>query len=141
MIGTSREWDGLYYLEGSNLKISDARKTRRTLVSSNSQNHDVHSWNCRSGHPSFEYMKHVFPTLFNKNSIPFHCETCQLAKQTRSSYPKQPYIPSSQFTLIHSDIWGPARIKTLTNARWFVIGSTSPIKESIRKKMLLLFNT
>ena len=116
-IGNSKEWDGLYYLEGSNRRKREANKA---LVSSHSNNEDVLLWHQRLGHPSFDYMKHLFPSLFNKNSVPFSCETCQLAKQKRSTYPQLSYKPTTPFTIIHSDIWGPAKTKTQANARWFV---------------------
>lgn len=32
----------------------------------------------------------------------------------------QPYKPSQPFTLIHSDVWGPAKINNVTGSRWFV---------------------
>ena len=116
-IGNSKEWDGLYYLEGSNRR---KRQANKALVSSHSNNEDVLLWHQRLGHPSFDYMKHLFPSLFNKNSVPFSCETCQLAKQKRSTYPQLSYKPTTPFTIIHSDIWGPAKTKTQANARWFV---------------------
>ena len=116
-IGNSKEWDGLYYLEGSNRRKRGANKA---LASSHCNNEDVLLWHQRLGHPSFDYMKHLFPSLLNKNSVPFSCETCQLAKQKRSTYPQLSYKPTAPFTIIHSDIWGPPKTKTQTNARWFV---------------------
>ena len=66
------------------------------------------------------YLKHLFPSLFNKNPKSFECEICQLSKQVRSHFPIQPYRASSPFSIIHSDIWGPSRIKNVTGTRWFV---------------------
>ena len=37
-----------------------------------------------------------------------------------TSYPAKPYIESCPFTLIHSDIWGPSRVKNITGTRWFI---------------------
>ena len=43
-----------------------------------------------------------------------------LAKHHRASYPSKSYQPSKPFHLIHSDIWGPSRIPTLSGKRWFI---------------------
>ena len=72
-------------------------------------------WHYRLGHPSFQYLKHLFPSLFrNKNPSSFQCEFCELAKHHRTSFPLQPYRISKPFSLIHSDVWGPSRISTLS---------------------------
>ncbi|KAJ9675533.1 hypothetical protein PVL29_024456 [Vitis rotundifolia] len=75
----------------------------------------------RLGHPSFVYLAKLFPKLFiNKNPASYHCEICQFAKHTRTVYPQIPYKPSSIFSLVHSDVWGPSRIKNISGTRWFV---------------------
>ena len=50
----------------------------------------------------------------------FFCEVCEFAKHHRVSYPIKDYTPTSSFTLIHSDVWGPSRIQTVSSARSFV---------------------
>ncbi|RVW96855.1 Retrovirus-related Pol polyprotein from transposon TNT 1-94 [Vitis vinifera] len=42
------------------------------------------------------------------------------AKHTRTVYPQIPYKPSTVFSLVHSDVWGPSRIKNISGTRWFV---------------------
>ncbi|RVX02015.1 Retrovirus-related Pol polyprotein from transposon TNT 1-94 [Vitis vinifera] len=75
----------------------------------------------RLGHPSFVYLAKLFPKLFiNKNPASYHCEICQFAKHTRTVYPQIPYKPSTVFSLVHSDVWGPSRIKNISGTRWFV---------------------
>ena len=61
----------------------------------------------RLGHPSFSYMRRLFPNLISNNDS-FKCEVCLLAKHTRVSFPIQHYQPSRPFSLIHSDLWGPS---------------------------------
>ena len=39
---------------------------------------------------------------------------------THQSYPSKSYQPSKPFHLLHSDIWGPSRIPTLSRKRWFI---------------------
>ena len=74
-------------------------------------------WHFKLGHPNFQYLKHLFPSPFRYNDV-FQCEICQLAKHQCSSYPsKTSFHP---FTMIHSDIWGPSRIQSLTGEKWFI---------------------
>ena len=74
-------------------------------------------WHYRLGHPSLMYLKKLFPSLINKNSFEFQCEVCQLSKYVRNSYPSQPYKSSHPFYLIHSDVWGPSKIKNISGCR------------------------
>ena len=50
----------------------------------------------------------------------FHCETPELAKHTRVSFPISNKRSSHPFHLIHSDIWGPSTIPIVFGACWFV---------------------
>ena len=78
-------------------------------------------WHYRLGHPNFHYLKHLFPSLFkNKSPSSFQCEVCELAKHHCSVFPPKPYQVSKPFTLIHSDVWGPSRVSTLSPKKWFV---------------------
>ncbi|KAJ9682590.1 hypothetical protein PVL29_018499 [Vitis rotundifolia] len=62
-------------------------------------------WHKRMSHPSFQYLKHLFPSLCsNKTSLDFQCEVCELAKHHRASFPKSKYKAYIPFTLIHSDL-------------------------------------
>jgi len=89
--------------------------------SSVNKDSEVMLWHYRLGHPNFLYLERLFPHLFiNKNSKFFHCEICQLAKHTRHVYPSIQYEPSNPFSIIHSDIWGPSRVKNINGARWFI---------------------
>lgn len=78
-------------------------------------------WDLRLGHPSFVYIKHLFLDLFiNKELTSFQCDTCQYAKHHRAIFPPHPYHPNKPFAMIHSDIWGPSRIKNRLGFKWFV---------------------
>ena len=35
-------------------------------------------------------------------------------------YPTLKYMPSKPFSLIHSDIWGPSRVRNISGTRWFI---------------------
>lgn len=122
MIGNAKESGGLYYLDNG-LDFKDQQKTstcfESIFVSSN--NDDIMLWHLRLGHPSFPYLKHLFPKLFSKKDPSlFHCETCEFAKHHRSSFSTQPYKQSKPFAVIHSDVWGPNRINTFSNKKWFI---------------------
>lgn len=67
------------------------------------------------------YLQKLFPSLFkNKNPRMFQCEVCQFSKHARNYYQIQPYKASYPFSMIHSDVWGPSRVKNITGTRWFI---------------------
>ncbi|KAI5353924.1 hypothetical protein L3X38_006818 [Prunus dulcis] len=49
----------------------------------------------------------------------FKCETCILAKSHRTVFPLSDSKAAKPFDLVHSDVWGPARV-TSNEFRWFV---------------------
>jgi hypothetical protein len=64
-------------------------------------------WHYRLGHPSFSYMKYLFPKLFlNLNYSDFKSETCILAKIHRVSFLISLNKSDTPFSLVHSDVWG-----------------------------------
>jgi len=78
-------------------------------------------WHSRLGHPSLKYLKTVFPKLFvDQDFSSFQCEICELAKHHQNSFPAQTYKLSKLFSIIHSDVWGPNMINSLSNKRWFI---------------------
>ena len=79
-------------------------------------------WHRRLGHPSFGYMKHLFPDLFSHvSNHDLKCETCIFAKSHRVTYLLSMSKSDVPFALIHSDVWGPSPISTMSGIRWFVI--------------------
>ena len=73
------------------------------------------------GHPSFQYLKHLFLSLCsNKASLDFQCGVCELAKHHRASFLKSKYRLSIPFTLIHNDLWGPLPTPNRTHKKWFI---------------------
>ncbi|KAI5317496.1 hypothetical protein L3X38_037203 [Prunus dulcis] len=76
-------------------------------------------WHRRLGHPSFGYLKRLFPSLLcSCDESSFKCETCILAKSHRTMFPLSDSKATKPFDLVHSDMWGPARI-TWNGFRWF----------------------
>ena len=119
-IGSAKEKDGLYYLDDGPNSSRQCQSTCLNYVYISKDN-DIMLWHYRLGHPSFQYLKYLFPNLF-RNKIPssFQCEVCQFAKHHRASFSTQPYKPTTPFTVIHSDIWGPCRTSTYSGKKWFV---------------------
>ena len=78
-------------------------------------------WHLRLGHHSFPYLRHLFPKLFEGvDYSKFQCESCHLSKDHCVKFVPKPYHPSKPFYFIHSDVWGPSRVTTLSGKRWFI---------------------
>ncbi|KAJ9687202.1 hypothetical protein PVL29_015881 [Vitis rotundifolia] len=118
-ICNAKECEGLYYFDETDV----CGQCPPTVCNSASHPKDskLLLWHKRMGHPSFQYLKHLFPSLCsNKTSLDFQCEVCELAKHHQASFPKSKYKPSIPFTLIHSDLWGPSRTPNRTHKKWFI---------------------
>ena len=62
-------------------------------------------WHQRLGHPSFTLLQKKFPSLFQHNNVSkFQCETCELAKHHRVSFPLSSNKSSAPFSLIHTGV-------------------------------------
>ncbi|CAN1837958.1 Retrovirus-related Pol polyprotein from transposon TNT 1-94 [Linum perenne] len=124
MIGVGKASGGLYILKDDDKDVvccSGSRKYANQISSLDGSRDEVLLWHFRLGHPSFIYLERVFPKLFiNKRAQLYECEVCQLAKHTKSVYQSIGYRPTQPFSIIHSDIWGPMKVKNVNGARWFV---------------------
>ena len=86
----SKEREGLYYFDETDV----LGQSSPTICNSTSYSKDSELllWHKRMGHPSFQYLKHLFPSLCsNKVSWDFQCEVCELAKHHRASFPKSKF--------------------------------------------------
>ena len=71
------------------------------------------------GHPSLAKLQQLVPSLSKLSSL--SCESCQLGKHSRSSFPcSVSQRALSPFALVHSDIWGPSRVKSTLGFQYFV---------------------
>ena len=50
----------------------------------------------------------------------FKCDICELMKSHRISYLPSLNKSVEPFAVIHSDVWGPAKVSSFSNARYFV---------------------
>ena len=95
MIGTRCESHGLYQLQ--TFAHVGAIMDSKSLI------------HAQLGHASLAKMRQLVPNLSNISSL--SCESCQLGKHIRSSFPSSvSQRVSFPFALVHSDIWGPSRI-------------------------------
>ncbi|XP_062095144.1 protein FAR1-RELATED SEQUENCE 11 isoform X2 [Humulus lupulus] len=118
MIGNAKACSGLY-----NFDLFPPAQVDNAFISGciSANNNDIIRWHYRLGHPSFSYLKYLFPKLFqNKDLSLLKCEICQFAKHTRAVFCSVPYKSTRPFNFIHSDIWGPSRITNTTNTKWFI---------------------
>jgi len=73
----------------------------------------------RLGHPSLAKMQQLVQSLCNVSSL--SCELCQSGKHICSSFPSRVSQRAlSLFALVHSDIWGPSRIKSNLGFQYFI---------------------
>lgn len=75
-------------------------------------------WHRRLGHPSHGYLKQLFPKF---SSSHLQCDTCVLAKSHRQSFPSNNTHVEHAFSLIHSDVWGPAPVSGSSGFKYFVL--------------------
>ncbi|RDX92044.1 Sorting nexin-13 [Mucuna pruriens] len=67
------------------------------------------------GHPSFEIIEVMFPSLFSGIKIEcLQCDICEIAKHNnqKSTFP---------FYLVRTDVWGSSPIPNVSGARWLVV--------------------
>nr|XP_009802348.1 PREDICTED: uncharacterized protein LOC104247899 [Nicotiana sylvestris] len=106
-IGTSRESEGLYYL-------NSLSPSTTCLVTDPPD--VIHR---RLGHPSLSKIQKMVPSLSNLSIL--DCESCHLGKHTRASFTRSVESHAeSVFSLVHSDILGPSRVSSTLGFRYFV---------------------
>ncbi|RVW67363.1 hypothetical protein CK203_065031 [Vitis vinifera] len=106
-IGIGRESQGLYHLTSPS--------TPAVCISTNAPLL-IHS---RLGHPSLSKFQKMVPCFSSLSSLA--CESCQLGKHTRVSFPKRlNNRAKSPFELVHTDVWGPCRTASTLGFQYFV---------------------
>ncbi|RVW36513.1 Retrovirus-related Pol polyprotein from transposon TNT 1-94 [Vitis vinifera] len=110
-IGIGRESQGLYHLTSPStpaICISTDVSTDAPLL--------IHS---HLGHPSLSKFQKMVPRFSSLSSLA--CESCQLRKHTRVSFPKSlNNRAKSYFELVHTDVWDPCRIASTLRFQYFV---------------------
>ena len=74
----------------------------------------------RLGHASLKSIKLLFSHVKAIPKLQF--ESCQLRKHHRTSFPSWVVNHCSfPFEIVHTDIWGPTRVKVMCNFSYFII--------------------
>ncbi|RVW49109.1 Retrovirus-related Pol polyprotein from transposon RE1 [Vitis vinifera] len=106
-IGIGRESQGLYHLT-SDSSAAVCISTDAPLL--------IHN---RLGHPSLSKFQKMVPRFSTLSLLP--CESCQLGKHTRVSFPKRlNNRAKSPFELVHTDVWGPCWTASTLGFQYFV---------------------
>jgi len=100
IIGRGTERGGLYY-------IDEVAHKGHAMLAHGTVTRQLWLWHRRLGHPSFGYLKILFPSLFTSNTEPIKCKTCIRAKNHRVTFPPNYNRVNYAFSLVHSDVWGP----------------------------------
>lgn len=79
---------------------------------------DMSMWHQRLGHPSNTVIRHL-PFNKNKEKLPVICDVCHFSKQTKLPFPSSSTNTKYIFKLLHLDVWGPYRQRSLIGARFF----------------------
>ena len=84
-----------------------------------SQSDSPLQWHRRLGHPGITKLRQALPWISISS---FQCESCQLGKHFRATYPRLDSIPSQNILeLIHCDVWGPSRTTSLSGFRHYIV--------------------
>ena len=106
-IGIGRESQGLFHLSSPSSSTACASMDTSLLIHN------------RLGHPNISKLQKMVPHFSSLSSI--KCESCQLGKHTRISFPKcLDQRTKSPFELVHTNIWGPSQAKSTSGFRYFV---------------------
>lgn len=106
----------LYYLELTENKGSKISQANQASSESKAGT-TIWLWHCRLGHISFGYLKKLQPQLFSSLSdFDFHCDICELAKSHRISYLLSLNKSLEPYEVIHSNIWGLAKVRSTSRA-------------------------
>ena len=106
-IGIGRESQGLYHLSS---------KSSPAVCVSIDAHLLIHS---RLGHLSLSKFQKMFTRFSTLSSLA--CESCQLGKHTRVSFPQRlNNRAKSPFELVHTNVWGPCRTASTLGFQYFV---------------------
>lgn len=114
IIGRGTERGGLYY-------VDEVAQQGRSMLAHRTATRQLWLWHRRLGHPSFHYLKLLFPSLFVDQSVPLTCETCIQAKSHRTTFQPINTRVNTLFSLVHSDVWGPANVPNSYQFQYFIL--------------------
>jgi histone deacetylase 1/2 len=104
-----RSRGGLYPIPFDKASSSISHQAFASVKVSSSQ------WHQRLGHPSNNVVHNIVKThelSCSPDSLSFVCDACQCAKSHQLSYTASSRVSTAPLELIHSDVWGPARVSS-----------------------------
>ncbi|XP_020704869.2 uncharacterized protein LOC110115833 [Dendrobium catenatum] len=107
-----RTRDGLYILP------STPNFALQTIKSSTSL------WHARLGHPHLQLLQLIArknPTICLSSASTFLCNSCNVAKCHKLPFSLNETKTSAPFTLMHTDVWGPAPLSSLNGYNYYVV--------------------
>uniref|UniRef100_A0A803PS03 Retrovirus-related Pol polyprotein from transposon TNT 1-94 n=1 Tax=Cannabis sativa TaxID=3483 RepID=A0A803PS03_CANSA len=108
--------NGLYYMVGTAV-------TGTASPAINNANNDIQLWHLRLGHVSERGLIELDKQgLFQGglNGKLGLCEECVYGKSCRVKFATSQHTTKEKLAYIHSNLWGPSRIKTLGGASYFI---------------------
>ena len=112
MIGTRARRNGLWFINQAESALA---------VAVGAKEREIFLLHCRLGHVPFESLNKLYPDVFKDvDRTKLVCDACELGKHTRSTYPSIGLRSCEPFMLIHSDVWGPCSVTSLSGFKWFV---------------------
>lgn len=118
LLAVGRMHQGLYRLNKGSFSHQGSRiKTIGTSLASQRLQGNYEVWHRRLGHASKNKLLHL--NVIKANECDSHvCTICPSAKQQQLSFNKSKITSTSQFELIHVDLWGPYSVVSVSNARY-----------------------
>jgi hypothetical protein len=112
VIGTGVRHDGLWFINQEQSALTAA---------TGAQEREIYLLHRRLGHVPFGTLNKLYPDFFNGVDIKkLVCDACELGKHTRTTYPSIGLRSCEPFMLIHSDVWGPCSVTSVSGFKWFV---------------------
>lgn len=147
VLGIGSEANEMYILRSCLHKMQSPTPTVNTIAMQTSTQNKQSStnlriWHQRLGHMPMEAIKKIGKlkqhfTKEGSETICFDCSVCPLAKQTRLPFHVSTSRTKCPFELLHADVWGPYRVPTYDNKRFFL----TIVDDYSRSTWLFLMNT
>lgn len=117
----AKQTNGLYLLKGT---INKEMNEENNLIEDKSET--TMDRRKKMGHLNMRDLQesdrkgNIRGTTLKKLSDNVNCEVCIEGKMTRSPFPVRTERSSESLEIIHSDVWGPARVISNSGARYFI---------------------
>ena len=85
---------------------------------------DPNLWHKKLGHPALFVVNQILDScnITRTQKIRLNvCNSCQLTKSHRLPFSLSPSIVVKPFELIHTDLWGPSPVRSISDARYFLL--------------------